>query len=103
MATLSKSIRLYSIATCPETTLALLSEAKVQNMAVVLGLFIGGNAQANEKEIGMLSRVMKTYSGVVQSIVVGTDALVSGKIESTSRYSKILVHCFFSKTPHSRI
>ena len=92
MATFVKSIRLYNIAVCPETTWAIMEQAEKLNVTVLLGVFLGASAEDNEKEMKMMESVMKKHSGVVQAIVVGSDAFVNGRIGSTDRYAKISVY-----------
>lgn len=94
MASISKSIRLYSLAVCPETTIALMEEARNHGVSVLLGVFIGQFAENNEEELEMMEELMKVYSGSVQAIVVGTDAIINGKIGSTNRNAEDLVPIF---------
>lgn len=92
MATFTKSVRIYNLAVCPDNIKAFFSEAKKHGLTVLMGIFIGPSAKDNEKELKMMERIMKDYSSVVSAIVVGSDAIVSGKIGSKSRYAKISVH-----------
>lgn len=92
MAAITQSIRIYSLAVCPETTMALLKESKKQGLAVLIGVYIGESAEDNEAEVEMVETVMKEYSGVVQAIVVGNNAIVTGKIGSGNRYSGVLTN-----------
>jgi len=87
MATITKSIRIYSLAVCPETTMALMEEARNHGLSVLLGVFIGESADDNELELEMIETVMEEYSGVVQAVVVGNNAIINGKIGSNNRYS----------------
>lgn len=90
MATVTKSIRIYSLAVCPEATMALMQEAEKHDLSVLLGVFIGESADENESELEMIETVMEEYSGVVQGIVVGNNAIITGKIGSSNSYSRVL-------------
>jgi len=91
MATYAKSIRVFNVAVCPEATMALFEEAGKHNLTVLLGIFIGPDADQNEGEIDMMVSIMKIHSATVQAVVVGSDAIVNGRIGSNNKSAKVLV------------
>lgn len=91
MATFAKSIRIYSIAVCPETTSTLLDEARKHNMTVLMGILINSNVKDISAELSLLPKLMANYSDVVQAISVGNQALAGPKIGSKSRVASTMV------------
>lgn len=91
MATVAKSIRIYSIAVCPETTSTLLAESRKHNMTVLMGILINANAKDISAELSYLPKVMANYSDVVQAVSVGNQALTGPKIGSKSRFASTMV------------
>lgn len=91
MATVAKSIRIYSIAVCPETTSTLFEESRKHNMTVLMGILINANAKDISAELSYLPKIMANYSDVVQAISVGNQALTGPKIGSKSRFASTMV------------
>eukprot|EP00210_Caulerpa_lentillifera_P005601 g5358.t1 len=90
MATFAKSIRIYSIAICPNASSTLLEESRKHNMTVMLGILINSNWKDIAAELSLLPRLMANYSDVVQAVSVGNQALAGPKIGSRSRYASTL-------------
>ncbi|GMH43755.1 hypothetical protein BSKO_11689 [Bryopsis sp. KO-2023] len=84
LAAISKvadSIRLRSIATCSESTMAIMKFAKKNGMTVMLGLYISDSDEDNTSELKMLSTILKAYNGkVVAGVVVGDEVTSTSKI-----------------------
>eukprot|EP00210_Caulerpa_lentillifera_P009226 g8795.t1 len=92
MATVTKSIRIYSIAVCPDATKTVLEESRKHNVTVLMGILINSDWKTIRAELSLLPQLMANYSDVVQAVSVGNQALAGPKIGTRSHYASTLTN-----------
>jgi len=69
----SDHVRLYGISACLQVTRTILDYASNNDMRVLLGLFLSGDAAANMREVNALEPLLEDYASVVDAIIVGNE------------------------------
>ncbi|GMH43218.1 hypothetical protein BSKO_11140 [Bryopsis sp. KO-2023] len=77
---ISKRIRMYSIAQCPQNTRIVLDYAKNNGMRVLLGLWISRNKLANANEFFWLDDFALEYKDILDAVIVGNEVIAIQKV-----------------------
>lgn len=74
IAEIADHIRLKAIGLCGESTKQILKFAKKNDMTVMAGLSITGNAKGDKMEFAMLRQILKEYDeSVISHVIVGDE------------------------------
>lgn len=77
----AESVRIYSIAICPENTRVIMDYCKEKGIKVLLGLWISKDTAGNQREFDMLLEIMDNYSDIIEAVVVGNEAVFIQELE----------------------
>jgi len=68
-------VRIYNLASCPENVEIILRFCVENNMRVILGIYISGDEESNDREMNALAPLLQLYGQIVDAVVVGNETL----------------------------